>query len=157
MSTWIQLISLAALTGTALIGGLLFAFSVCVMRALSRLEPQAGMRAMQEINRVILNPIFLLSFIGTALLSLVIILAKIIGVGDVPFPTFCGALLYVLGAFIITAAGNVPLNNKLDTIDPECSTDFWQIYLKKWVPLNHLRTIACTLAVISYGIGFIQI
>jgi hypothetical protein len=48
---------LAAL-GSALIGGLFFAFSAFVMRALGRLPPAGGIAAMQSINVAVLNPVF---------------------------------------------------------------------------------------------------
>lgn len=156
MSLWIQIISLGALTGTALIAGLLYAFSVCVMKALSNRPDAEGIRAMQEINRVILNPVFLLSFTGSALLAITILVSALIGWGAVPSLTILAAILYLVGGFAITAAGNVPMNNKLDAVEPDKDTSYWRVYLKKWMALNHLRTIACTLSVLCYGIGFLQ-
>ena len=61
-----------AITGAALVTGLLFAFSTCVMRALADLPNESGMFAMQRINEAILNPLFLTVFIGTPLLCVVI-------------------------------------------------------------------------------------
>ena len=61
---------LAAL-GSGLVAGLFFGFSTAVMKALARLPPAQGMKAMQDINVVILNPVFLAVFMGTALISAV--------------------------------------------------------------------------------------
>jgi len=156
MSYWMQVIALAALVGTALVGGLLFAFSVCVMKALAKLEAAEGIRAMQEINRVILNPLFLLVFIGSAILSVVLLISKLSGLGGASDVAFMAALLYVFGVFVVTAAGNVPLNKHLDAVDPEQGVAVWKDYLDKWVFLNHVRTVACTLSVACYGYGFLQ-
>ena len=64
----------AAALGCALMAGLFFAFSVAVMGALARIDPPEGIRAMQSINRVILNPLFLIIFLGTAALCLLVVL-----------------------------------------------------------------------------------
>ena len=53
---------LAAALGSGLIGGLFFAFSSFVMKALGRLPPAKGIAAMQEINVVVLNPLFFAAF-----------------------------------------------------------------------------------------------
>jgi len=42
-------------TGSALVGGVLFAFSICLMGALATLPPAYGIRAMQAVNVLILN------------------------------------------------------------------------------------------------------
>ena len=53
------ILQFAAALGCALMAGLFFSFSVAVMGALARIQPPEGIRAMQSINRVILNPLFL--------------------------------------------------------------------------------------------------
>ena len=52
--------------------GYFFAFSATVMRALERQPAAPGIAAMQAINVVVLNPLFLGTFFGTAILSLVL-------------------------------------------------------------------------------------
>ena len=49
-----------------LVGGVFFAFSTFVMRGLRDAPPEAGLRAMQSINRAAPTPLFMLAFIGTA-------------------------------------------------------------------------------------------
>ena len=57
---------LVSALGCGLIGGVFFAFSSFVMGALARLPPAQGIAAMQSINIVVINPVFLLAFMGTA-------------------------------------------------------------------------------------------
>ena len=64
--------TLFAALGSGLIAGFFLAFSATVMWALERQPPPAGIAAMQAINIVVLNPIFLGVFFGTAILSLVL-------------------------------------------------------------------------------------
>src|SRR3954453_3000242 len=61
-------LKLAAALGCGLIAGVFFAFSTFVMKALARLPADEGMAAMQSINVVVLNPMFLGVFLGTAAL-----------------------------------------------------------------------------------------
>ncbi|MBC2604552.1 DUF1772 domain-containing protein [Pelagicoccus albus] len=148
---------LAGLVGTALVGGLLYAFSVCIMKALAGLTDAEGIKAMQTINRVILNPTFFLSFIGTAVLSLVNGAFVLMGwAGDFPDIFIFASAFYLFGVFLVTARGNVPLNHKLDALQAERGSEFWKIYLKDWTRLNHLRTVAATISVFLYGVGFVQ-
>lgn len=60
----------AAITGAGMVTDLLFAFSNFIMCALAELQPAHGMFAMQKINEKIINPLFLIFFLGTPLLLL---------------------------------------------------------------------------------------
>lgn len=60
-------IGAAALIGSALIGGAFFAFSSFVMKALARLPFTEGIATMQSINIVVINPLFLGTFLVTIL------------------------------------------------------------------------------------------
>ena len=59
--------------GCGLMAGTFFAFSVFVMSALARLPAPQGIAAMQSINITVINPVFMLVFMGTALTCLEII------------------------------------------------------------------------------------
>lgn len=147
-----------ALLGTSLVAGILFIFSNTIMKALAKLPDLEGMRAMQSINRVILNPVFFGSFIGTTILSIIIGVSALIRWGAFDSYWFLSAsALYLFGTFIYTAVRNIPLNEKLDKISEHEAADFWQLYLDKWTRYNHHRTIASILAVICYAIGLIQL
>jgi len=60
-------LTVIAVTGCGLMAGLFFVFSVSVMKALGQMRPHEGMKAMQLINRTILNSVFLATFFGTAI------------------------------------------------------------------------------------------
>jgi uncharacterized membrane protein len=56
-----------------------------------------------------------------------------------------GAIFGILAA-IITMVFNVPLNNHLDTVNPEGLSALdaareWQAYLSTWSGWNHVRTV----------------
>ena len=68
----LQVLLLAMMCGCGLNGGLFFIFSNTAMPALFQLPVEEGIKVMQHFNRVILNPLFFLVFVGTALLSAVL-------------------------------------------------------------------------------------
>ena len=149
----------AAILGSAIIGGVFFAFSSFVMKALSRVPSHEGIAAMQSINVVVLNPSFLGTFVGTALVSVLIAVFAIKGWGSSATPWFlAGALLYVVGTFLVTGLGNVPLNNQLAEVsaaDPDAA-EIWEHYLDRWTMLNTLRTAAAAAAALLFTLGLIQ-
>lgn len=76
------------------------------------------LKAMQSINRVILNPAFFASFIGAAILLPLNAWLQHKTAGTQAFWYFSGAAaVYIIGVFGLTVAGNVPLNNKLEVFD----------------------------------------
>ena len=57
-------LTLIAALGSGLMAGVFFAFSSFVMTALARLAPAPGIAAMQSINVVVINPLFMAGFLG---------------------------------------------------------------------------------------------
>ncbi len=145
----LSFLTIFAAVGAGLIGGLLFAFSNFVMRALAQQPPEGGIRTMQAINITILNPLFMLIFLGTALASVILAitaLARLSSPGALLL--LIGCVLYVVGTLGVTMAWNVPLNDKLAVLNPSTAqaAEFWRVYVADWMQWNHVRTIASILA-----------
>ena len=71
---------------------------------------------------------------------------------------FAGALSYFVGTFIVTAWGNVPLNDRLAQVssaEPGAAR-VWEHYLSRWTMFNTVRTVAAALAVLMFTIGLMQ-
>ena len=68
----IELLTIATIMGSGIVGGVFFAFSTFVMSALTRLPAAEGIRAMQQINITVLNLWFLGAFVGTAATSVLL-------------------------------------------------------------------------------------
>ena len=145
-SPFVILTSLAALA-TAAAGGMMYVFSTFVMRGLDRTGPVDAITAMRGINAEANgNPAFLLAYFGATILALVV---GVIAVVQLNQPgswwLLIGAVLGILGA-IITMVFNVPLNNQLDTVNPDglSTADAareWQAYFSTWTAWNHVRTV----------------
>jgi uncharacterized membrane protein len=136
-------LDLLAAIGAALIAGTFFAFSSFVMPALAKLPPAAGAAAMQAINVAVLNRLFLGVFVGTAAISLALVVAAVLRWdGDAAY-RLAGGLLYLVGSFAVTIFGNVPLNDRLAALDAaaESSAPQWRHYVGSWTAWNHLRTL----------------
>jgi uncharacterized membrane protein len=150
-----KILTLAALGGVGLMSGLFFAFGTTVMSSLERMPPGQGATAMNLINVRIQNPLFLLIFLGTALVCLA--LAVLAFVRDSPgrWWLLAGAALYLVGVMVLSFAVNIPLNDKLAALDPSSAAGAaeWLNYLAKWNPANNLRAAACLLAVIAFGLA----
>lgn len=143
MSGIVQAACTIGAVGAGVMGGLLFAFSSFVMRSLDSLTPSAATRAMQEINRRIVNPLFLLIFVGTAAASAFMLIAGVDGSTNADRAARLGAVLYLLGVIVVTATQNIPLNNRLDRVGNEQEVaEVWPWYLARWSRWNHIRTVA---------------
>jgi uncharacterized membrane protein len=135
--------------GCGLMAGLYFAFSTFIMTALGRIDQAAGIAAMNAINRVIVQSLFLPIFLGSTLTCLALaVLAPFRWNEPGAAMWLAGGVLYVVGMFVVTAVFNVPLNNALAAVQPsggEAAT-LWARYLSDWTWWNHVRTVTSTLA-----------
>lgn len=131
--------------GAGLVGGVFFAFSAFVMKALAQLPEAQGIAAMQRINAVVLNPSFLGVFVGTAVLAAICVLAGFFPWGATRSNWLLGAgLSYLVGSFGVTAAFNVPRNERLARLEAESAeaAAYWPVYVREWLLWNHVRTAA---------------
>lgn len=145
MDDLVTIAARAGVVGVAMVGGALFAFSAFIMTALRRLPDAEGMRAMQTMNKTVYTPWFMGPFFGTALLSIGAIVIGGINASEPWGPAFAAAgVLYVAGVFVVTAAGNVPMNKRLDALDSDDpdSAKYWNRYIVVWTRWNHLRVLA---------------
>ena len=149
-------LTVLAAVGSGLIGGVFFIFSTTIMRAFGRLPVGEGVAAMNMINVVIINPMFLGVFLGTGLMSSVLAVMAIIGwprTGSGWILT--AAMIYLIGSLAITMVFNVPMNNALADANSVSSEGqkLWADYLRNWTFWNHVRTIASLAASAGFAVG----
>ncbi|MFP3590523.1 DUF1772 domain-containing protein [Chryseobacterium sp. SIMBA_038] len=148
--TTILLIVTAVLT--ALIAGLFYAYSCSVVLGLGKLSDTEYLKAMQSINREILNPVFFVSFMGTAVLlpiSTFLYRAQ----NPVFILLLLATLAYLIGVFGVTIVGNVPLNDQLDKFDIVNSTkegirQMRDNFENRWNFLNNVRTVFSVISIL---------
>jgi len=142
---------LAVLTalGATLIGGVFFAFSSFVMKALMRIPAPSGIAAMQAINVTVLNRAFLSVFVGTLVCAVAAAATSLAGTHHARVRwLIAGAVLYFVGTFLVTLVCNVPRNNRLGACAPDApdSAATWTRYCREWTAWNHVRTAAALAA-----------
>lgn len=150
MPEWLEILLLVtATTGAGLVGGIFFAFSNFIMRALAQVPAKEGAEVMQRINVTVLNPLFFTVFFGTGVIALIVAMGTP-NVWDAPGAVLSriAAAFYLFGTLGVTIVRNVPLNEKLaiTALTDAALSPTWTQYLKAWTWWNHVRTIAALLA-----------
>ncbi|ROS77090.1 putative membrane protein [Cellulomonas sp. PhB143] len=150
------LVVLLAIVGSGVVAGVFFAFSAVVVPGLREGSPALGAAAMRAANRAAVRwPLMALLF-GTGLLCL--LAPFVVGAGnssDGPVLGWvvAGSVLYLVGAIVVTVAGNVPLNRRLAALDVPGSREYWPRYAERWSARNDLRAAgsaaACLLLLVS--------
>lgn len=140
-----EFLTIAALVGAGLNAGVFFAYSTFTMSGLKRLAPAAGAAAMQEINREAPKAPLMSLFFGTALVSAALMVDGLGNLDQVAARYQVAAgVLFLVGVILTTGMYHVPRNNRLDRLDANSAagTAYWSVYLREWVRMNHVRTIA---------------
>ncbi|MGV9413208.1 anthrone oxygenase family protein [Nocardia sp. NPDC003693] len=140
----------AATLSTGLIAGLFYGYVISVMPALNRADDRTLVDVMQKINVVIINPWFMIAFMGTVGFS-VLAAALHLG-GDVRTTLIWIVVALVLNviAFGVTSGLNVPLNDQLAAAGevnaiPDLAAVRAQ-FESDWVRWNTVRAVLHTLA-----------
>ncbi|GAA1259570.1 hypothetical protein GCM10009677_08280 [Sphaerisporangium rubeum] len=133
---------LAAVLTTGLTAGLFAVFAHAVMPAFGRSRDLVLVEGMRNINRTIVNPWFMLCFLG----PLPLLAAAVALFRDGPaLPWLVAALALYVVSFLVTGAGNVPLNNRLEQAgEPDQVADLGAVrraFEPRWVALNLVRTV----------------
>ena len=128
--------------------GIFFTWTNAVKPGIGTLDDMTYMKAFQAMNRLILNPLFYIVFI---LPVLTISISTYMSFGSTKLYVFelflLSTLVYVLGVFLITILGNIPLNELLENTDLEkiSLTELSDLRGKienKWNNFNLIRTVS---------------
>lgn len=127
--------------------GFFYAWEVSVIPGTVKVSTSTYLETMQQINREILNPRFLLIFFGSLV---VLLLSTYLQFRDISNSSFwlllAATATYLIGTVGVTAFGNVPLNDmldviQLDSLNPQQQEDLRQSYEGKWNRLHSIRTL----------------
>ncbi len=152
-----QWLTVTAIGGTGLIGGVFFAYSTFTMSGIRRLAGADGVRTMQQINSAADSSAPLMfALFGTGLICIVLGIGAVF---DIHAPAsalhLAAGLLYIVGALGLTIAFHVPRNNALQLIDPTARGAIykWLHYASVWTAGNHVRTIASLASAVIYAMS----
>jgi uncharacterized membrane protein len=140
----------AATVLMGLSAGLFATFSYAVMPGLRRTDDATFVHSMRAINIAILNPVFGIVLVGAGLAAAAALAS---GWGSAARPWLvAGLALYVTGAFVVTGAVNVPLNDALET-GTDHAAQLRAAFEDRWVVFNHVRSVLTTSAFVCLVIG----
>ena len=139
---------------SSLVAGLLFVFAIVVMPGIRSLNDREFIRAFQVMDGVIQNnqPLFMLVWVGSVVAlatSAVFGIGQLDGMGRLLI--IFAALVYILGVQLPTVTINIPLNNKLQTLDVDAMNETTQKTARKefeprWNRWNSIRAALASLA-----------
>lgn len=154
-----RLLRLAAAVWLAVMAGFFWSFSVVVMPGLDQTDPLTALAAMQAINRAVGNAFFAVGFFGAPLVCLLLLGRAIVRRRDLrAWLAAVGGLIYLAGAFGVTVAFNVPLNDDLARLDPvnAANAPLMTHYIEDWLAGNHLRTLTSLLAALVLAASLVS-
>jgi uncharacterized membrane protein len=144
----------AVLIAAAMTVGLMagvFGLYAHFMPGLRQTDDRTFVGAFQSIDKAVVNPRFLATFIGALVFTA---LATVLHVGEhrrPALPWLVAAFLLYLAAFVITLRVNVPLNDGIKAAgDPDRIADLGAVRERfqeaRWIRWNLVRTVASTTA-----------
>ena len=149
----IQILILAsAILSTGLMAGIFFTWSNAVKPGIGKLSDIEYLRALQSMNRVILNNAFRIIFLGAIVaVALLPVFYFNLYPKNIFWLFIFTLLIYWIGAFGVTVFGNIPLNEILDKTNLESITLEEIKTLRKsvelrWNNYNLIRTISSFMA-----------
>jgi uncharacterized membrane protein len=145
-------VALVAATMTmGLMAGVFGLYAHTIMPGLGRTDDRTFVGAFQSIDRAIINPLFLPTFLGALVLTGLAAALHLGADGRSVLPWAAAAFVLYLAVFVVTIGVNVPLNDGLKAAgDPDRIADLAAARERfdeaKWIRWNLVRTVACTAA-----------
>lgn len=133
---------------SGLMSGLLYGWSVSVIPGTRRIPDAAYVTTMQDINRAIINPLFVIPFLGIpAVLGIASYLLFRAGDHRRAWLLAGASATYVVGVLGVTFGRNIPLNDALDSFDLRSASaaalsERRNSYESPWNQWHHVRTLA---------------
>ncbi len=140
------LLLLLAVLSTGFMAGIFFTWTNAVTPGIGKLNSLEYLKALQAMNRVILNPLFYIAFLAPIAMLLLSIAFNYVTAPPNIFRLILSAgILYFIGTFLVTILGNIPLNNILDQshleiLSPDVLDELRIQIEQPWNQLNLYRT-----------------
>ncbi|GAB2550067.1 anthrone oxygenase family protein [Nocardia heshunensis] len=151
---------LVALISTGLLAGVYYAYATSVMLALHKLDDKTFTDVFNKINVVIVNPSFMLSFLGSVVFSIVAALFFLRADYRPILIWIIVAVVLNILSLAISGIFNIPLNNHLATADnatgPVDYASLRSAFETPWVAWNIVRGLVNTAALGALGWALIH-
>ncbi|WP_420567886.1 DUF1772 domain-containing protein [Thalassovita sp.] len=162
MARLLMPMSMLSLLSIGAIFGFFYAWICSTMWGLDATQPKVAITAMQAMNASVRNPVFFPAFFLTpVILAVTAFIAANQNLMRAAVLFFAGGALYFVGALLVTALVNVPMNEALAQVtvpeDSDAAQDIWQAYSAPWQFWNTLRTIASGGALVLTGLAIFSL
>ena len=146
---------------TGLMAGIFFTWSNAVKPGIGKLSDIEYLRALQSMNRVILNNAFKIIFLGAIIaVALVPVFYFNLYPKNIFWLFVFTLVIYWIGVFGVTVSGNIPLNEILDKTNLESITSEEIKTLRmsievKWNNFNLIRCISSAITFLILIVSFL--
>ena len=146
-----EVVLIAATMTMGLMAGVFGIYGNAIMPGLRRTDDRTFVAAFQSIDRAIINPAFMVTFVGALALTALAALLHLAADRRPMLPWIGAAFVLYLFVFVITIGVNVPRNNEIKAAgEVDRMTDPHGVRERfdeaRWVRWNHVRTLASTVA-----------
>jgi len=145
--------AVASVVLLGLSAGVFYGFSSFIMGGLARASDEAAGAAMNGINETAPRPAFMVVFFGALLVPAATGICGLVDGYDGGAWVLAASAVYLVGTFGVTAALNVPLNNRL--LAERDKAAGWRAYRQPWTAWNHVRTLAGMVATTLAAVGLL--
>ncbi|MDM4761713.1 DUF1772 domain-containing protein [Galbitalea sp. SE-J8] len=144
MNTFRSIVLIAAVVAAGLQAGTYYVWACAVIPGVARADDHTFVTAINHMNHAIVNPVFMLTFLGTPVLAA----AAAVLATPSSRPWAVVALALAIATVVVTFAANIPLNNALDTgaHHPASARAAFETAWQWW---NALRVLTSTGALIG--------
>ena len=152
-----------AILFTGLMAGVFFTWSNAVKPGIGKLSDLEYLKALQSMNRVILNSLFLIVFIGTIIsVALVPVFHFHFYPKNIFWLLILIVIIYLVGVFSVTVFGNIPLNEILDkrnlsVMNPNDLSLLRDSIENRWNNFNLIRSISSAVSFLLLIISYVLI
>ncbi len=151
-------LAFVSLISVGAIFGFFYAWVCSTMWGLDATDPRVAITAMQAMNASVRNGVFFPAFFLTPVFLGVTALVAVSQRHKGAAALFgSAAVIYFLGAFLVTASVNVPMNEALGAItvptDQAAAQEIWTAYSSQWQVWNLIRTLVSGLSLVLTGLG----
>jgi uncharacterized membrane protein len=146
MNTARSIVLIAATVAAGLQAGTYYIWACAVIPGISRTDDRTFVTTINHLNHAIVNPVFLLTFLGAPALAAV-------GTALAASPSrpwAAVALALTVATLVVTFAANIPLNDALEAgaDDPASARAAFETAWQWW---NAVRTVTSTGALLALG------
>lgn len=152
----IELFQLAVLISAllcSLVAGFVLSFAIVVMPGIKKLGIADFLKSIKAMDGIIQNnqPLFMLVWLGSAI---ALLCSTLLGIWQLDGPDLVllifACAMYFLGVQLPTITINIPLNNRLQSLNLSTATEsdlqvIVDLFESRWLRWNAIRTVVATL------------